>query len=122
MTKPISCLFVDDNPIYAPFLSRAFSGGHVELTVANSGQKAVILWNERRFDVTVMDYHMPEMNGDVVTQKILEIYAFAWVIGFTSDADNTEIVEKCKASGMREVLPKDTAKVVAYIQEKVAKR
>ncbi len=65
---------------------------------------------------------MPEMNGDEATQKILEIYAFAWVIGFTSNADNSEIVQKCKASGMRDVLPKDTAKVVAYINEKVAKR
>ncbi|HNA62830.1 MAG TPA: hypothetical protein PKW79_07115 [Rhabdochlamydiaceae bacterium] len=48
MTKPISCLFVDDNShLYAPFLGRAFNGGHVELTIANSGQKAIVLWNER---------------------------------------------------------------------------
>jgi CheY-like chemotaxis protein len=123
MTKPISCLFVDDNsPIYVPFLSRAFNGSHIELTVANSGKSAVVLWNEKQFDVTVMDYQMPEMNGDEATKKILEIYALAWIIGFTSDADNIDVVEKCKAAGMRDVLPKDTAKVVTYIKEKVGKR
>ena len=123
MTKPISCLFVDDNsPIYVPFLSRAFNGSHIELTVANSGQNAVVLWNEKQFDVTVMDYHMPGMNGDEATIKILEIYSTAWIVGFTSAADDEQIVKKCKVAGMRDVLPKDTAKVVTYIKEKVGKR
>ena len=56
-------LIVDDNDVNREFLRAGLTTMVDHIEVAADGQEAVELCRERRFDVVLMDLHMPRMDG-----------------------------------------------------------
>jgi CheY-like chemotaxis protein len=81
--------------------------GH-DVVVVPTGQQAVDYSNKRVFDLIIVDWHMPGLNGFEVASKIWEskgLNADTKIIIFTS-ADTESDVALCKAHGFTALLSK----------------
>ena len=56
-------LIVDDDPHICALVEMTLSGAGYEVNEARNGREALDLLAMRRFDVIVLDYQMPLMNG-----------------------------------------------------------
>lgn len=72
LLKGVRVLVVDDNEVSREILSEMLRFFHVEVAVATSGLSALDMLRFTRpgFDPVLMDWRMPGMNGDEVTQRI----------------------------------------------------
>ena len=63
-----SILIVEDEESIRELMQIALSRDRYEVTTASSGESAVDLLKRRRFDLVLLDIHMPRMSGlDVLT-------------------------------------------------------
>lgn len=63
-------LIVEDNPINRELVSTLLTGKGAQITHAANGREAVELARTHRYDLIIMDVHMPEMSGLEATQQI----------------------------------------------------
>lgn len=74
-SKPLrqyQLLVVDDNPINLSLMSRVLNEMGADVTEAGDGQDALEQVMQARFDLILMDEHMPGMNGSEVIERIRE--------------------------------------------------
>lgn len=60
---------VDDEPIVARALKRAFMAAGHEVAVASSGDEALLMWSDVKPDLVLLDVFMPGFTGPQVLQK-----------------------------------------------------
>ncbi|NLU34072.1 MAG: transporter substrate-binding domain-containing protein [Wolinella succinogenes] len=67
-------LIVDDTPSWQKILARLLKGFHIEVSVASSGEEALRLIKEQPgfYDLILMDWKMPQMDGIETTKLIKE--------------------------------------------------
>jgi signal transduction histidine kinase/CheY-like chemotaxis protein/HPt (histidine-containing phosphotransfer) domain-containing protein len=73
LLKGIRILAVDDNEVSREILAEMLRFFQIEVALAQSGQAALLKLQEaveRPFDLVLMDWRMPGMNGDEATQRI----------------------------------------------------
>ena len=76
--RGLRILIVDDNTTALTTLRDQLAPFGVEVTEASSGKEAwEILENNPNFDIAVLDFIMPEMNGEELGQRIKENSAFS---------------------------------------------
>jgi two-component system sensor histidine kinase/response regulator len=96
-------LVVDDNPVNQKVAQRFLERTGCTVTLASDGLEAVELCGSTpRYDLVLMDVHMPRMDGFTATRKIREAQAAGKrlpIIALTADAMNEQI-EKCLQAGM----------------------
>ncbi|MCE9521061.1 MAG: response regulator [Alphaproteobacteria bacterium] len=63
-------LIAEDNEINQAVMRAALESLDVEITMVGTGLAAIQALERTRFDIVLMDIHMPEMNGDVAIEKI----------------------------------------------------
>lgn len=63
-------LIVDDNQRVAKALSRLLTGANYATQVSFSGSEAIAYLEDHEIDGAVVDVHLPDMNGLVLTQAI----------------------------------------------------
>ena len=64
-------LVVDDNDSNRKILKRMLEHKNIQVDDADSGRSALLLLqNNTKYDVIIMDYHMPEMNGIETVRKL----------------------------------------------------
>lgn len=84
MCELVSILLVDDHPSVALgtklMLEKEID---FEVTALNSGEEALNLILEKKFDVFIFDLKMPEMNGHELAKKVIEINSDAKIIIYT---------------------------------------
>ena len=119
----IRILIVDDHPVVCSGLTNML-GGQAGLQVvasASSGERALALVQDDRFDVMLLDLRMPGMDGIAVLQKLKEIENSPRVIVLTSFEKEEDIYRAIRA-GARGYLLKDTSEteMVAAILEVAA--
>ncbi len=82
-------------------------GGH-DVTIVNDGAAAVQAVRTGRFDLVLMDMHMPELDGISATRRIRELDGEVGaipIIAATAGA-MAEDIERCLAAGMNDFVPK----------------
>lgn len=67
----LNVLAVDDNSINREFLRAALGSRVAVLRLCGSGHEAIRLCREERFDLVLMDLHMPDMDGLGAWQSIV---------------------------------------------------
>ena len=101
-------LFVDDTLINRKVILRMLRSIGVTNSVAvESGEKALEELSSNDYDVVITDLQMPGMSGTDLSVAIHDRHASnpPIVIGLTADT-STDVVEKCAASGMADVMHK----------------
>lgn len=111
----ISSLVVDDSAANARLLGMQLADLGHPVTNASSGQEALDLVRENRFQVIFMDIQMPDMNGVEATRRIRKDDSRTPVFGLTAHATPQE-KQAYRRAGMNDVLIKpvrlDTLKSV----------
>jgi DNA-binding NtrC family response regulator len=108
---PYKVLFVDDNPIKSQLVLARLRRQGYEVLDAQNGKQALDLFAANEVDLAVVDYYMPEMNGDVVALEMkkskpqvpivifsgaftLPEMVIAYVEGFVSSSDEPDALLK----------------------------
>ena len=57
-----SILIVDDSPIVRSLLSKMlFNEGFQNIDVAENGRQTLVVFSQKKIDLVLLDYNMPEM-------------------------------------------------------------
>jgi signal transduction histidine kinase/DNA-binding NarL/FixJ family response regulator/HPt (histidine-containing phosphotransfer) domain-containing protein len=102
-------LLVEDNPVNREVAKLLLEGHSVLVDEAASGIEALELFEQRRYDVVLMDIQMPGMNGLEATARI-RAHADARrastpILALTANAFRAD-AEKYQVAGMNDTLPK----------------
>lgn len=95
-------LAAEDNLTNQAVLKAIMGAVGMDLTLASSGVEAVELWRKGRFDLILMDVHMPDMNGLEATRRIRAAEAKAGrspipIIALTANAYSHQVSEYVQA-------------------------
>ena len=106
--RALQILVAEDHPVNRRYLASVIELlGHHGTFVAD-GWQAVQAVKERRFDLVLMDVHMPVMDGIVATEAIRALEGHDRqlpIVALTADM-LSDTRERCLAAGMQEVLLK----------------
>jgi signal transduction histidine kinase/CheY-like chemotaxis protein len=105
--KEKSILIVEDQISNQIVISKHLNlMGHKNIDIANNGEEGIIkvLNKQENYDLILMDFMMPVMNGIDATKNILKIDSSNVILGITADA--TRDISDCIKIGMLDVIIK----------------
>lgn len=115
-------MVVEDNVTNQLFITLVLDDLNLQYEVANNGQEAVTMFENKKFDIILMDENMPIMNGTEATKKILEIekekqLKHTPIVALTANALKGD-KERFMQAGMDDYVtkPVDTNKLVQIIK------
>jgi len=115
----IKVLLVEDNEINQEVAQEILQGVGMVVTIANNGKVATEMISNNKYDIVLMDVHMPVMNGYDATRVIRSDPSFKDlpIIAITANALKGE-KEKCIQAGMNDYIAKpiDIALLYQMIQ------
>ncbi len=117
-------LLVDDSRTMRNIWKKIISGmDGVEITEAEDGQKGLEAFNANGpFDLILLDWNMPNMDGLTLLKKIRESNKSTAVIMVTTEAEKTRIIEAIKAGANNYVVkPFTPDTLMGKIQETLKK-
>jgi len=79
-------LIVEDSATQAKLTQRGFEARGYETSVAPTGMRGRQLFRERAYDIVILDYHLPDMTGDMLIKEFKPPGTHAVVIMATTDA------------------------------------
>ncbi len=108
-------LVVEDNKANQMYMSLLLKKFHITFDIANDGVEAVMAFENKKYDLILMDENMPNLNGIEATKKILKIeqeqnLVHTPIIALTANAlsgDRKRFID----AGMDEYLTKPVNKV-----------
>lgn len=103
--RSLHILVVEDNMINQLVLKKMLEGVGHKIEIASNGQEACDFVAEKRYDLIIMDVHMPVMDGIEATKAIRESGSDTPILGCTADTFPDEI-DKFKTLGMDGVVAK----------------
>ena len=74
MSEQLSLLVVDDELLIRDLLYDFFSSQGWDISVTESGEKALDLLRNKRFDMLLTDLKMPQMDGIALTEEVRNQY------------------------------------------------
>jgi len=83
----IKILLVDDEPDLLLVIGKTIETWGYEVLVASSGKEAIEAVKDKRVDMLILDYQMPEMDGITTLRQIREIDPQIPVVMFTAHQD-----------------------------------
>jgi signal transduction histidine kinase/DNA-binding response OmpR family regulator len=107
--RPLRVLVAEDHPVNRNYMAALLEGmGHSAHFTAD-GAQAVAAARRQRFDVVLMDLHMPVLDGLGATLAIRALgdprHATVPIVALTADA-LPDTQERCLVAGMNDFLPK----------------
>jgi len=81
-------LVVDDDEAVRQFITKALKGAGYEVVSAADGPQALSAQQQTRFDLCLVDFRMPEMNGDEVSRLLRRADPDVKVLYFTGYSDH----------------------------------
>lgn len=99
--RPLRVLYVEDNRINALLFAEALRPhAQLELDIAEDGDVAVSLCNERLPDVLVLDAHLPGMSGFEVLEALRRIPGLEQAPAYMCSADAMpDDIERARVAG-----------------------
>lgn len=133
-SDPIRCLFAEDNPLNAEVLSSMLDRLGVIYTATSNGQEAVDACRRGNFDIVLMDWDMPVMDGWEASRRIREIFemrdqASVPIITLTANTveelgerarqsvTDAHLVKPIQLQNLRELLEHWTGKIVTPAEQ-----
>ncbi len=114
-------LVVDDESEICDFLKSFFEERDFDVSMAHSGEEAVLAVERLRPDVVLLDIHMPGMGGLNALRQIKEKYKRARVIMVTAIETNEKIDEAMRLGADNYITkPLSLEYLEREVQEKVA--
>lgn len=100
-------LLIEDNSINQQVAKELLEKLGIEITVAGCGRTALALLQEHKFDLILMDVHMPDMDGFAVTAEIRHTLGINGIpiIAVTADA-MAGVHDNCLQAGMNDHIAK----------------
>ena len=100
-------LIVDDKPENLNLLKSILEDKGLQVHQAGSAKFAMSLLrkNMGRYALAIVDFHMPEINGDAATKMFHDVDPTLQVITITGD-DSDDTADKCHKAGSFLVLPR----------------
>ena len=101
-------LAVEDHPVNQKMLAHQLREMGLQYAIAASGTQALDMLEKERFDLVLMDWQMPEMDGLDATQRIRRLptdVRHIPIIALTANA-NTDFREVCLAAGANDYMSK----------------
>lgn len=112
--KNIKVLVVEDIAINQLLMKTLLDDFGFQRDIAANGKIAIEKLLINKYDIILMDLHMPEMNGFEATEYIrAEIDSKIPIIALTADVTTVDL-EKCKAVGMNDYIAKPVDERVLY--------
>ena len=100
-------LVVDDDQMNRELLSRRLARGGYKSTCVASGQEALDLLEQKRFDLILLDYMMPGLSGLETLQAIKQMPQMRGTpVIMLSASDASEIMVRCILSGAEDYVAK----------------
>jgi CheY-like chemotaxis protein len=102
---PIKVLVVEDNEFNREIIKKMLRSLKFRVKTANDGFAAVEMIKRTRFDVILMDFQMPRMDGLETSRLIRKMGIVTPIIGLTANADESSR-KGATSAGMSTVLTK----------------
>jgi DNA-binding NarL/FixJ family response regulator len=104
---PRRVLLVDDSATMRSIIGKILIASRFQLEVseAEEGVDALRQVREKSFDLVILDYHMPGLNGVETLSEIKREFAHMAVVMITSTPDE-DIIRKARAAGAAAILKK----------------
>jgi len=103
--KLTKVLVVEDDPDFAESLVIALGIRSCAVDVARTGEDAIRLFRDNRYDIAFMDIKLPGMNGVQSLQEILGFQPDARIVMMTGFSE-ASLLDQARKAGAMEVLRK----------------
>lgn len=118
LQKKIKILLVDDEIDFLNAISDRLALKDFEVSAASNGREAIAFAEKDLFDVAVVDFQMPEMDGAQVLKLLKERHKYIEIIMLTGHATIDSAVECTKLGAFKYLeKPYDFEKLVQVIKE-----
>ncbi len=104
MPTPVKILVVDDEKDFTKALEPFLANAGYTVHVANSGQEALDFLHEYRYELVLLDLHMPGLDGIHVAKVLKQTWKTQDVIIITGHKDKYE--EQLKSIGITHIMEK----------------
>jgi len=112
--KNIKVLVVEDIPLNQLLMKVLLDDFGFERDIAENGEIAIEKLKSKKYDIVLMDLHMPIMSGFEATEYIRkEMNLQIPIIALTADVTTVDL-NKCRASGMNDYLSKPVDERLLY--------
>jgi two-component system, cell cycle response regulator CpdR len=78
--RPLSILYVEDNDHLREAIGMLMEGDGREIVVCATGEDAVVLDAQKKFDVVITDVSLPGMSGTDLARKLLQDDMARWIV------------------------------------------
>lgn len=118
-------LVVEDNPSNQAIVAAIMQSLDFSISFAEDGEKAVDAVRRERFDIILMDIHMPVMDGFEATRKIRDLGGWCASVPIIAVTANEMANDRATyvAAGLDDLIPKpiDTRQFAEVILDHMAK-
>jgi two-component system response regulator AtoC len=97
-------LVVDDEMLVRNFLAETLRRRHIDVTLAENGQKAISLLKETAFDLVITDMKMPDITGIDVLKKTKELSPATLVVVITAFGSIENAVEAMRLGALNYII------------------
>jgi DNA-binding NtrC family response regulator len=121
--KKIKILLVDDEIDFLKVMAERLSLKGFDVVAASNGEDAIVSAEKDLFDVAVVDFQMPGMDGTQVMKLLKERHTYLEIIMLTGHATIDSAVESTKLGVFKYLeKPYDFEKLVEVIKEAYEER
>ena len=114
----IKLLLVDDEIKFLKSIAQRLALKDFDVTTASTGQEAIAAAEKDLFDVAVVDFQMPGMDGTQVLKALKDRHRYLEIIMLTGHASIDSAVESTKLGAFKYLeKPYDFEKLVEVIKE-----
>ena len=106
MGNKIKLLVVDDDRQFLDILCKRLERRAFEVTSVNSGEEAIEIARKERFDIALVDWRMPRMDGEQVLETLKKEHMFMEVIILTAYGAMDSVIIRSARLGVFRYLEK----------------